>query len=202
MAKASSKKAGPAVAPIAPAKPAAQRFAEKGPSSDGYDKVKPDARNANIHTERGVGMLEHSLRTYGAGRSILTDKDGNVIAGNATLERANELGIPLQFVETDGKTLVVVRRKDLSIDSPEGRGLAIADNRVAQIDLSWDLQTLSQLHKEGVDLGQFFLPAELEEMAKALNDPTFAPVPQASTPQLDKKTPVKCPHCGEEFVPK
>lgn len=31
----------------------------------------PDDRNANKGTQRGTGMLEDSLRKYGAGRSIL-----------------------------------------------------------------------------------------------------------------------------------
>jgi hypothetical protein len=45
----------------------------------------PDPRNANKGSERGTGMLEHSLRSYGAGRSILADKHGVIIAGNKTL---------------------------------------------------------------------------------------------------------------------
>jgi hypothetical protein len=36
----------------------------------------PDDRNANRGTERGATMVEHSLRTYGAGRSILIVKNG------------------------------------------------------------------------------------------------------------------------------
>lgn len=42
----------------------------------------PDAANANRGTVRGRAMPEHSLRTYGAGRSVLPDttrwKIGNV----------------------------------------------------------------------------------------------------------------------------
>lgn len=40
----------------------------------------PDPKNANLGTERGRGMLGHSLRAYGAGRSILVDQD-NVTSG-------------------------------------------------------------------------------------------------------------------------
>ena len=42
----------------------------------------PDPRNANLGTERGLAMLERSLRETGAGRSILVDRAGRVIAGN------------------------------------------------------------------------------------------------------------------------
>ncbi len=48
----------------------------------------PDSANANRGTERGSAMIEDSLRKFGAGRSILIDKHGNVIAGNKTLEHA------------------------------------------------------------------------------------------------------------------
>lgn len=167
MAKAGKKKQ-PEVKPLPPAEPAHERFAKASPTGSGYDSVQLDDRNANQGTERGLQLLEHSLRSYGAGRSALADKNGRIIAGNKTIERAAELGIPLQFVETDGKTLVVVRRKDLDIDSPEGRGLAIADNRVAQLDLEWDAAQLAALQEEGVDVGAFFLPAELEVMAQQL----------------------------------
>lgn len=48
----------------------------------------PDARNANKGTERGNAMIENSLRQFGAGRSILLDRHGRIIAGNKTAENA------------------------------------------------------------------------------------------------------------------
>ncbi len=56
----------------------------------------PDPDNANRGTERGAALLEHSLRQYGAGRSILADKNGVVIAGNKTLEQAAALGLAVE----------------------------------------------------------------------------------------------------------
>ena len=72
-----------------------------------------DPRNANLGTERGRALLETSLREYGAGRAVLADRDGVLIAGNKTFEMARRLGIPTRLVETDGRELVVVRRQDL-----------------------------------------------------------------------------------------
>jgi hypothetical protein len=46
--------------------------------------LQPDAKNANKGTPRGNQMIEDSLREYGAGRSILLDKHGRIIAGNKT----------------------------------------------------------------------------------------------------------------------
>ena len=77
--KAKAKKA----ASKAPEKTAAERF-EESPvrGTEGYARLTPDRHNMNRGTERGLQLLEKSLRDYGAGRSILVDKAGNVIAGN------------------------------------------------------------------------------------------------------------------------
>src|ERR1041384_588040 len=90
----------------------------------------PDTHNANQGTQRGRGLLEKSLRQYGAGRSILADKNGVIIAGNKTLETAADLGLPVKVVETDGTELVVVQRTDLDLTRDKAaRELAYADNR-------------------------------------------------------------------------
>jgi len=70
-------------------------------SIKGIKDITPDKANANKGTQRGRGMVESSLRRYGAGQSILVDKDGNVIAGNKTIEAAQEIGLPVKVVQTD-----------------------------------------------------------------------------------------------------
>ena len=94
--------------------------------------LQPDPANANRGTKRGLGLLDNSLRQYGAGRSILADKNGTVIAGNKTLERAADIGLSVRVVESDGTELIVVQRTDLDIDSKQGREMAYADNRTAE----------------------------------------------------------------------
>jgi DNA modification methylase len=145
----------------------------------------PDDRNLNVHTERGMGLLAKSLEQFGAGRSIVVDKHGKVIAGNATLEAAADKGFGVRVVPSDGKTLVVVQRTDLELETPEGRGLALADNRVAEVDLAWDPAQLKALMDEGLDASAFFLPDELAaifasvEPAAGLTDPDEVPEPPA-----------------------
>lgn len=109
------------------------------------DDLTPDPLNANRGTERGAALLEDSLRRYGAGRSILADRNGVVIAGNKTLEKAAELGIPIRTIPTKGTELVVVVREDLDlINDPadKARALAYFDNRVGELDLSWDTEQI------------------------------------------------------------
>lgn len=130
----------------------------------------PDDRNLNQGTERGAALLEKSLQRFGAGRSILVDRDGRIIAGNKTHEAALERGLKAIEVETDGTTLVVVKRTDISLDSLEGRELALADNRVAEVNLSWDEKNLEQFAKDGVKLHDWFFDTELEKEIKPVGE--------------------------------
>lgn len=156
----------------------------------------PDRDNANEGTQRGRGLLEKSLREFGGGRSILTDKDGNVIAGNKTLEAAADIDLPVRIVETNGSELVVVKRTDLDLYSEtdrRARQLAYADNKVAEIDLAWKPEQIA------VD----FEPLELKEWGfDDLQVPDFQPVDVSEQGRLDQKSPITCPHCGAEFIPK
>jgi len=123
----------------------------------------PDDKNANAGSERGAAMLANSLREYGAGRSILVDKAGRVIAGNKTTQAALDSGLTDAIVvETDGTRLVVVQRTDIDLDSPRGRQLALSDNRSSELSLAWSGDVLSELQNSGVDLSAFFEPDELD----------------------------------------
>jgi hypothetical protein len=142
---------------------------------NGIGDLQPDAHNANRGTERGVGMLEQSLRTYGAGRSILCDRNGVVIAGNKTLERAADLGMEVEVVQSDGKRLVVVQRTDLDLaEDPKARELAYADNRAGQVGLDWDMEQIIKDISAGIDLDKFWLPGEMD-LPKDLPPPDASP---------------------------
>jgi len=134
-----------------------------------YDHVRPakitdlvpDELNANQGTERGDWMLTQSLQKFGAGRSILIDKKGRIIAGNKTAAKFGENGLEdVVVVQTDGTKLVAVQRTDIDLDSPAGRELALADNRVGEVNLSWDVEALTEIGDE-VDIGQWFTPDEM-----------------------------------------
>ncbi|GAB4042624.1 ParB N-terminal domain-containing protein [Spirosoma litoris] len=115
-------------------------------SSGKLSDFTPDQQNANKGTEYGGHLLEKSLRQYGAGRSVLADKHGNLIAGNKTAEKAAEIGMDdVIIVHTDGTKLVVVQRDDLDLDSKEGRELALLDNKVSQVNLDFDIDVVGSL---------------------------------------------------------
>ena len=103
------------------------------------EELKFDDKNFNKHTEYGMSLLEKSLREFGAGRSVLVDKDNNIIAGNGIVESAINAGITkTRVVETTGDELVVVKRTDVELDSKKGRRMAYADNATSSVDLEWD----------------------------------------------------------------
>lgn len=114
--------------------------------------LKFDDKNFNKHTEYGMGLLEKSLRELGAGRSILLDKDNNIIAGNGIVEAAGSVGLEnVKIVETTGDEIVAVKRTDMTIDSREGREMALADNATANANLEWnDGVVASQTDKFGI----------------------------------------------------
>lgn len=156
--------------------------------------LRPDPCNANKGTQQGGGMLEKSLRSCGAGRSILIDRHGTVIAGNKTLEGAASIGLDdVIVVQTDGTKLVAVQRTDLDLTKGgRARELAIFDNRTAEVGLDWDNDMLKAFSAEGLDLAEFeFDTAMLEEItgAKAEQDDAG-------------DGSVTCPKCGHLFVPK
>ena len=124
----------------------------------------PDNRNANAGTERGTYMLDYSVRTLGAGRGILIDKENRIIAGNKTVEALGAVGLEdVIIVETDGTKIVATKRTDLDlITDEEARLMAYADNRVSEVGFSLDLEELQIDIGEGLDLSGLFTDFEIE----------------------------------------
>ena len=107
------------------------------------NELKFDDKNFNRHTEYGMSLLEKSLRENGAGRSILIDKDNNIIAGNGIVESAGQIGLDkVKVVETTGDEIIAVKRTDISLNSKKGRKMALADNSTARADLEWDFDNI------------------------------------------------------------
>ena len=135
-----------------------------------------DDHNFNKGTEAGRKLMEKSFTELGAGRSILVDKDGRIIAGNKSQQAAIAAGITtVRVIETTGDELIAVKRTDISLDSKEGRELALADNLTTQINLAWDEAELTSVAaQEGIDLPDWGLdPKELgieEEKKEAQED--------------------------------
>lgn len=112
--------------------------------------VQPTRRNANKHTQRGMGMLEQSIKRDGWIGAITTAADRETFDGDAR----THVGVASGFedaiwVDSDGTKPVIVRRIDIpSADDPRAKRLGVAANRVPQVDLSWDVDVLEELIQE------------------------------------------------------
>lgn len=116
------------------------------------EELRQDGHNFNKGTHEGQRLIEKSFKELGAGRSILIDKDNNIIAGNKSQQAAIASGIQkVRVIETDGTELIAVKRTDVELDSAKGRLLAFADNKTAEVNLSWDEVQLSQIETEVED---------------------------------------------------
>ena len=122
------------------------------------DDLIQDDHNFNKGNEQGAQLLERSFRECGAGRSVLIDKDNRLVGGNKAQKGFKAAGKKkVIIVDSDADTLVAVRRKDVSLDSAEGRKMAYLDNLTTQVNLTWDETELEavQADVEGFDIADF-----------------------------------------------
>jgi ParB-like chromosome segregation protein Spo0J len=165
------------------------------PPSLALTDLTPDPRNARRHTERNLSQIETSLREVGAARSIVVDETGTILAGNATVQAASQVGIErVRVIETDGSELVAVRRTGLSPE--QKRRLALFDNRAAEL-AEWDAGVLAALADE-TDLSALW---DDEELSAIL---AHAAPPDVEFPEYDESAEeqvqwLTCPECGHRF---
>ena len=147
---------------------------------------KPLEKNPNKGTQRGAGILDQSVRELGAGRSLLVDKNGVVLAGNHAQEAFINAGIDNVIeVETDGNSVVVVKRTDLDAESTAGKKMAIMDNRTSEQGLAWDAVVLEELMQEiAEDEGE--LDQALEKLAQDAGVEIEKELQEATEPEIDK----------------
>ena len=142
------------------------------------DDLIQDEHNFNKGNEQGAQLLERSFRECGAGRSVLIDKDNRLVGGNKAQKGFKAAGKKkVIIVDSDADTLVAVRRKDVSLDSAEGRKMAYLDNLTTQVNLTWDETELEavQADVEGFDVADFgvdlgFPTADPDEADKVTED--------------------------------
>lgn len=107
----------------------------------GENEIKFDTKNYRTHDDNNKKLILKSLKKCGAGRSILIDKQGEIIAGNGVYEQAKNLNIPVKIIETDGSELIAIKRTDLDTESKKRKELALADNSTSD-NVTWDLSNL------------------------------------------------------------
>jgi hypothetical protein len=148
------------------------------PASVHISDLRPDPENRRKHNPRNIGMVVDALHRVGAARSVVIDEQGVILAGNGVVEAAAEAGIhTVQIVESDGSSLIAVRRSGLS--DAQKRDLAISDNRTAEL-AEWDAEQLAADLEAGLDLAPWFSEEELAGIVSTpvragLTDPDDVP---------------------------
>ena len=136
-------------------------------SAQPLTSIKPQRRNANRHTPRGMGALEGSIQRDGWIGAITVAADGETFDGSARLEVGTTAGFEdAIIVESDGSRPIVVKRTDIpSADDARAVRLGLAANRVASLNLEWEPDVLAELAAE-MDLSALFSKDELAELAQ------------------------------------
>lgn len=130
----------------------------------------PDEKNFNTGSEFGGALIKKSFEKFGAGRSILIDKNNKIIAGNKSTENYGAGGgEDIIVVESDGSKLIAVKRTDIDLDTPEGREMALADNATAKANIVWAEDVIAETvgvemaESWGVDFKEQELPEAQED---------------------------------------
>ncbi|MBU6361154.1 MAG: hypothetical protein KGS46_14160 [Chloroflexi bacterium] len=147
------------------------------------------AMNANRHTERGMKALEASMNEVGYTAPMIAAADGEIIAGSARHETAaNVFGADVEpvIVESDGKRPIVVVRTDIkNAETRAAKRIGLLDNRVQEIDLSFDPLVLAQLYAEDKTLTAGLWSDD--ELTELLNEAAGAAAGDVDAePQIDK----------------
>lgn len=135
-----------------------------------------------------VDAVAKSIQEFGWRQPLVLDAQGVIVAGHTRYKAAKKLKL---------KSVPCVLADDLT---PEQiKAYRIADNSTNSI-AEWDIDLLLS---ELAELPQYdFSEFGLTDIDGLLKDVNFDPVPEDEQPRLDEKSPIECPHCGMEFVPK
>ena len=157
------------------------------------EQLAQDQHNFNKGSEQGQELMERSFKEMGAGRSILIDRNGNIIAGNKSQKAAIAAGIKkVRIIETTGDELVAVKRTDVDIDSAEGRKMAYLDNLTTQVNLTWDQTELQAVQADvpGFDIADFGF--DIEDLPQTEFGGATATPPHTETERLSECKFVDC----------
>jgi hypothetical protein len=164
--------------------------------------IKTQRKNANKHTQQGMQALEQSIQQDGMIGAVTIAANGEVFDGSARREVFDTLALQdCIIVHSDGSKPIIHIRDDIATaDDPKAVRLGLAANRIAELNLDWDADILTEIQAHDATLFDgLFDDTELKNILGIT--PDFIPVDQAEQPRLDIKDPIECPHCHGFFTP-
>lgn len=160
-------------------------------------RIRPQARNANKHTQGGMRKLERSIQQDGWIGAVTVAADGEAFDGSARVE-ITETALPGEdiVVETDGKRRVVVVRTDIpNADDPRAVRLGLAANEIHYENYDPDGDVLAAIMREDASALEVFSRERLAQIQNLLPDIEF---PEYDESIADGVEVCKCLHCGHE----
>ena len=135
------------------------------------DDITGREKNPNQGTDRGRAITRQSLQVLKAGRSVLVDRDGELIAGHTTTEAFREIAQnpdDIIVVKTDGTKLVVVQRTDIDKNDTRAQMLAHVDNLAGHVGYNPDREIVASMADDLFD-GGFVDKDEYDELYAIAN---------------------------------
>jgi ParB-like chromosome segregation protein Spo0J len=150
--------------------------------------LEPHPDNPNTHPAKQVDALVDSLTKFTQVKNVVV-WNNRIIAGHGVIEAAKKAG------------LLTLEAQDVS-HWPEEKAteFMLADIRLPDMGL-WDEAAMAEALREidePLDIPGF----DEDFLARIGGLDGFQPVGPETQPRLDQKSPIECPHCGAEFVPK
>lgn len=149
------------------------------------DELLPAEYNPRQMREDQAAQLEKSLKKFGLVEIPAVNTDGTILAGHQRITVLKRLG--------RGKELIDVRVPNRELTDDEAKEYNLRSNKNVG---EWDFDKLFSFDENMLkDVG-----FSEDDMQKLMN--TFTPsADDTNQGKLDKKTPVICPNCHEEFTP-
>jgi len=151
--------------------------------------IKLDPKNFNIHTDKGMDLLEKSIDEVGVIESITVDKDGTVVTGNARKEVFDKKGFKPKFIELEDNEYPVIQT-DLS--GEKRVKAALYANTVAKHNLNFDNDLIQEIAVEQYNI-------DIEEIGVEIINYDQNIESNENRDSNQKQRDFICPECGHEF---
>ncbi len=151
--------------------------------------LKPWERNPRQIKDKQAKLLAESFSDFGQVETIAISANGDIYNGHQRLSvLAGKYGMDYEVdVRVSSRDLTEKERERLTVYLHRGATGEWDFDELA----NWDMSDLLMWGFEESDF-----PFDVAGV------PDFQPVSAEEQPRLDQKSPITCPHCGEEFVPK
>lgn len=168
------------------------------------DDYRPQGRNANGHTQRGMGMLDNSMSAVGWIGGATAAANGEMFDGSARLEKGvHHFGDRLYEIESDGTEMFIIKRTDIPDGThPTAVKAGILANRTAEVNLDWQGPVLLEANDSGaIDIDEVFFPDELAAILETNLKDAIADESEGGIGDREKKEfSCVCPNCHCEFI--